>query len=223
MPLRARIDDQDVLAPFLDDVAWEELKTRVKTEKLELRLPCCDSVAYLRTSKHGVHHFVHKDRDTCTSAPETWQHLKAKAEIVRACRATGYDATTEVEDDGWRADVLATRGNAKIAFEVQWSPQTLEETEQRQQKYKNAGIRGCWFFRHPPPQYEATSELPLFKLEITDEACTIVFNPHGYYDWQQDGDRRISLRDFVTLLLIGKIRYCDRITAKSEQSVEITV
>ncbi len=131
MPLRAIINNEDVLAPFLDDAAWQLFKTRVKNEHLDVRLPCCGGIAYLRTSKHGLNHFVHKERDTCISAPETWQHLKAKREIVLACRSAGYEALTEVSGDGWRADVLAGKGNVKIAFEVQWSPQTWEETQER--------------------------------------------------------------------------------------------
>lgn len=81
MPLRAIINNEDVLAPFLDDEAWQLLKTQIKNEHLDVRLPCCGSIAYLRTSKHGLNHFVHKERDTCTSAPETWQHLKVNMRL----------------------------------------------------------------------------------------------------------------------------------------------
>lgn len=59
----------------------------------------------------------------------------------------GYEVTTEASGVDWRADVLATKpgknGLIKLAFEVQWSPQTLEQTEERQQKYTRDGIRCC--------------------------------------------------------------------------------
>jgi len=219
MPLRAIVNNEGILAPFLDDEAWQLLKTRVKNEHLDVRLPCCGNVAYLRTSKHGVKHFVHKERDTCTSAPETWQHLKAKHEIVLACKAAGYDTITEVSGDGWRADVLAVKGKVKIAFEIQWSSQTWEETQERQQKYKEAGIRGCWLFKRPPVQYRANNEVPLFKLEITEDAAIVIFNPYSYE--YESYDRRINLSEFVTALLHGKIKFCDHLTSLPRQTVRM--
>ena len=221
MPLRAIIRGENVIAPFLDNEAWEHLKKRVKQDNITVVMPCCGNPAYLRTSKHGFHHFVHKSTGNCTSKPETWQHLKAKHEITLACHAAGYDATTEVEGDGWRADVLATKDNVKIAFEVQWSRQTWEITQQRQQKFTEVGVRGCWFFKSPPEGYRAERNVPLFKLEVTDEDCAIIFNPQSYYDWQEEEHRRIALGDFVMLLLTGKVKFCERITAKPQQSVEI--
>lgn len=221
MPLRAIINNEDVLAPYLDDEAWNLLKVRVKHENLDVRLPCCRNAAYLRTSKHGLNHFVHKDRDTCTSAPETWQHLRAKHEIVLACRSAGYEALTEVSGDGWRADVLACKGNVKIAFEVQWSPQTWEETQERQRKYKEAGIRGCWLFKRPPVQSRANNDVPLFKIEVTEEEAVVVFNPYSYEEWNARHNRRIDLTDFVIALLQGKIKFCDHLTSLPRQTVRM--
>lgn len=221
MPLRATIDGEDIIAPFLNDDEWNELKKRVKVEKLVVHMPCCGAQGHLRISKYGVRHFYHKSRGDCTSKPETWQHLKSKQEIVRACRAEGYDARTEVEGDGWRADVLAVKDNIKVAFEVQWSPQNWALTQERQQKYKDAGIRGCWLFKSPPQGYLANRNVPLFKLEVTEDTCNVVFNPQSYYDWQEEEHQRIDLRDFIVSLLAGEIRFCEHVTAKSRQSLEI--
>lgn len=221
MPLRGIINGEAMIGSFLGDDEWNQLKQRVKSENLAVRIPCCSNLAYLRTSKHGIHHFVHKMRGDCMSAPETWQHLKAKQEIVRACREAGYDASTEVEGDGWRADVLAVKGNVKIAFEVQWSPQSWDITLERQQKYKDAGIRCCWLFKSPPEGYRANRDVPLFKLKVSEDACNVIFNPQSYYDWQKEEHQRIPVRDFVISLLTGKIRFCEHITAKHQQSVEI--
>jgi hypothetical protein len=221
LPLRASINGEMILAPFLDDIEWNRLTQRVKSENLEVTIPCCGNPAYLRTSKHGIHHFVHKVRSDCTSAPETWQHLKAKQAIVRACRDAGYDAITEVGGDGWRADVLAVKGNVKIAFEVQWSSQTWDVTQERQQRYKDAGIRCCWLFKSPPEGYRASRDVPLFKLNIFEDACIVVFNPQSYYDWQEEEHQTIELSNFVKSLLTGKIRFCEYITAKPQKNIEI--
>ncbi|MCZ7545096.1 MAG: competence protein CoiA family protein [Anaerolineae bacterium] len=221
MPLRAIIDGEDLLAPFLDDEAWASLKHRTKLEGLDVRLPCCGNSAYLRTSKRGLRHFVHRERGTCTSAPETWQHLKAKHNIVLACRAVGYEAITEASGEGWRADVLATKGNVKVAFEVQWSAQSWEVTQERQQQYRAAGIRGCWLFKRPPARYRANRDVPLFRLVVTEEAATVIFNPVSYETWEGTGNRRVPLTDFVTALLTGKIKFCDRLQTQRRQKVRI--
>lgn len=221
MPLRATINSEDIIAPFLSDDEWDNLKQRIKSENFEVIIPCCGNPAYLRTSKYGIRHFVHKTRGDCTSKPETWQHLKAKQEIVRACREVGYEVSTEVEGEGWRADVLAVKNNVRIAFEVQWSPQTWETTQERQQKYQNSGIRCCWLFKTPPANYKASQEVPLFKLNITDEACTVLFNPYSYESWQERHIRAIPLSEFVSALLSGKLKFCDELRATKQQKIRM--
>jgi competence protein CoiA len=128
----------------MSDEEWLNLKA----QRPKVRLCCCDSTGYLRTSKLGTKHFVHGKDRICNWAPEKWQHLLAKTEIVRVCQQFGYDAKTEVSGSDWRADVLATKTDRgqliRLAFEVQWSPQTLEETAARQAKYQRDGIRCCW-------------------------------------------------------------------------------
>lgn len=214
MPLRAIINGVDVIASFMTDDEWSQLKQRIKAEKLDVRMPCCGAQAHLRTSKYGVHHFYHKKKGDCTSPPETWQHLKAKQEIVLACREAGYDARTEVEGEGWRADVLAEKGNARIAFEVQWSPQSWEVTKQRQQKFKDAGVRGCWFFKRLPDYYYPTGDVPSFALHVTTDACTVIF-------YTDDASQEIPLSQFISLLLNSKLRFCDQFRAAPAQDVEI--
>ncbi|MGD1714787.1 competence protein CoiA family protein [Dapis sp. BLCC M172] len=126
MPLRAILDNQELFAPFISDKEWEELKQK----KVRVILPCCEAKGYLRISKQGIKHFVHKKKDGCNYKSETWQHLLCKTEIAIACKAMGYEVKTEARGVHWRADVLATKHIknqlVKLTFEVQWSPQTLE-------------------------------------------------------------------------------------------------
>lgn len=142
---------------------------------------------------------------------ETFYHLKAKADIARACEHAGYSATTEMAGEGWRADVLATRGEARIAFEVQWSFLRLEECEYRQQRYEQAGIRACWFFRNPPQvmarsgrthnagELKARRDLPLFHLVANgDSTFAVELHRHLY-----------PLAEFVELLLTRRVRFCE--------------
>jgi hypothetical protein len=221
MSLRAIIDGKDVIASFLDDEAWKELRAHIKQENIDVQMPCCGNPAYLRKSKHGFHHFIHRERGDCTSKPEIWQHLKAKQDIARACHAAGYNTKTEVIGDGWSTDVLATKGNIKLAFGVQWTRQTWETTQERQQRCKEAGIRGCWLFKTLPSQHHATREVPLFKLDVTETACTVVFNPYSYAYWESHYDRPIPLADFVTALLTGQIKFCETVRSQRRQKVGI--
>ena len=183
MPLRAFVDGKEVIASVLSDTEWETLRQKVQSEKLTVVLPCCDRAGYLRRSRLGTRHFAHKRAaddaaPRCDMEGETMEHLKAKADIVNACQRAGYRAAPEIPGEGWRADVLATppNGSGHIAFEVQWSFLRLEDCIFRQDRYARAAVRGCWFFRNPPPQWvrdsdigpelKAKRELPLFHLWV---------------------------------------------------------
>ncbi|NEQ72885.1 MAG: hypothetical protein F6K23_07255 [Okeania sp. SIO2C9] len=61
MPLRAILDNQELLAPLLSDEEWEELKRK----KVQVILPCCEARGHLRTSKLGTKHFAHNKKDGC--------------------------------------------------------------------------------------------------------------------------------------------------------------
>lgn len=151
MPLRAFFGEQELISTDLPQEQWDALKEAVKSGKKPLILPCCQQPGFLRVSSKGLRHFVHaKSSETCDWKPESAEHLRAKSEIIAACRASGWHAIPEYAENDWRADVLATKNNLRIAFEVQWSPQTLEETEFRQKRYEQANVRGCWFFRKLP-------------------------------------------------------------------------
>ncbi len=120
--------------------------------------PVCMEETFCRTR-----HFVHQRANGCSGSGETFQHLWAKAEVLHACADAGWQASTEVSGDGWRADVLASRGSARVAFEVQWSSQDEDAFGFRQKRYAVDGIRGCWLFRGEVPS-PAQRELPIFVL-----------------------------------------------------------
>jgi phage FluMu protein Com len=208
MPLRAFIDAQEILAPLVSNEEWEILKSRVGKAGAVATLPCCQSPAYLRTSSRGIKHFVHKTKTACDWQSETWQHLKTKTEIVLGCQRAGYTVSTEVSGDNWRADVLAQKSTFKIAFEVQWSRQTLEETLERQERYKTAGVRACWFFRYPLEH--VSHELPLFELTLPEEIPTVTLNDTAY-----------PVATFVEALLTRRIRFCNHLRVKQVQPLRI--
>ena len=181
MPLRAYIEDKEIVSIDLNDEEWSALKARLKAKKTVLILPCCGQEGFLRTSSKGLKHFVHlKSANPCDWKPESAEHLKAKVAIMEACREQGWNAIPEFSEADWRADVLAVQGGKRIAFEVQWSRQTYEATRLRQERYKASNVRGCWFFRIAPKEmsdYDKTlvadKETPAFKI-FKDENSNIL-------------------------------------------------
>ena len=206
MPLRALFETREIVAPTLDRVQWEALWRETHGAAGKLTLPCCGSRAFQRTSRRGLQHFYHSPDTECDERGETQDHLAAKLAIVQGCERAGFQPHPEWLEDGWRADILAVRGPLRIAFEVQWSRLSLEETVQRQDRYARAGVRGCWFFRYPPvglrqPHDEqplvARHDLPAFLLpHDPDGAPCVCLNGHT-----------LPLDRFVAQLLSGKVRF----------------
>ncbi len=224
MPLRGLINEKDVIASFLSANEWAELRTAVRNHRIEVLLPCCQNTAHLRTSKLGTNHFVHNRKNNCSWGPETIEHLKAKMDIAIACRAAGYEVSTEALGPDWRADVLAIKGSVKVAFEIQWSRLTLEETEKRQHQYRRDGIRCCWFFRSPPKEWNtAVKHLPLFTLQPNPNEGSLALRVRLQHKTIPfDSQPSYPLYYFVTFLLNRQIKFCSHYKTRRQQSLRIT-
>ena len=175
MPLRALIDGKEIIAPFLDDSEWNSLKNDISSGSKQAILPCCQNLGFLRTSKLGTKHFVHKRKSNCTWEPETKEHLEAKAAILIACKNAGFNASTEVSGPDWIADVLVTKGSLKIAFEVQLSYQNTLKTLERHDKYIRDGIICCWLFNKIPLEL-INSNFACFEISKCHERFVVYLN-----------------------------------------------
>jgi hypothetical protein len=221
MPLAAIIDSQEVISCFLSKEEWEALKTSVKENQLEVIISQTGKIGYLRTSSNGVFHFAHKKGEKPINwKPESRQHLTAKSEVLLGCKEAGWDACPEYNNNKWIADILAVKGKNRIAFEIQWSQQTLEKTNSRQNRYLEDNVRGCWFFKTPPKQIldyndaaKASHETPVFKIfEDKQNNINVIFN-----------QLELRLKDFVFKLLNGQIKYRENLRVKPKQSVDIEI
>jgi competence protein CoiA len=88
---------------------------------------------------------------------------------VEAARDQGWEAETELADvspsgERWQADVLARKNGLRVAIEIQWSSQTVEETLRRQERYRQSGVRCLWLLQKNG--LPVSKELP--AAQITD-------------------------------------------------------
>lgn len=207
MPLKAVCGDTTFIAPLLSDEQWQRLRSDVKAKRLMLRMPCCQAAAFPRESKLGTRHFYHKPGVECDAKGETLEHLLAKAHVAIGARDAGYEVDTEASGDGWRADVLAKKGQARVAFEIQWSAQSLEDTVYRQERYAAAGVRCAWLFRKLPPKTVPTRDLPMFQLNFERRELPTAAG--------------LPLRQFTAALLGGQFKFCASARAMDRQPMTI--
>lgn len=194
MPLSALIDAEPIYAFNFAPTAWTALRSRAK----DLRFPCCDAGVVLKRSPLGTQFFAHARRGNCATAPESAEHLQAKDMIARAAIDAGWKAETEVRGkspagEDWVADVLVTRGTVKLAFEVQWSRQSDEETRARQARYEGSGVRAVWLMKQkdiPRP----SKGLPAFLLQKTDDGFCVAVDWDPFFHF---ANQHYSLDRFV--------------------------
>jgi len=156
---------------------------------------------------------VHKAAGDCTShEPETAEHRAAKSAAYLAVRESGWSGDVEVPcnsgpQPGWIADVLATRDQARVAIEIQWSRQDHEQFVQRQARYAADGVRAVWFARHTAHlPGDAIKALPVFPLERgEDNSFTTGIGPHT-----------LPLSDAVTALLSRRVQFREVLTAREQ-------
>lgn len=150
MPLVAELDGTRMVSIDLDDDAWDAL--RLRSRGGALRFSGCGAAAYLRTSRRGLRHFVHAPGTGSCDAhgKESPAHMQAKALIVAAARAAGWQAEPEVPGPGYQADVLATSPTGvRLNFEVQLAREGDTDYRTRSERRVADGCRVLWLTRYP--------------------------------------------------------------------------
>ncbi len=212
MPLRCTDPERgaSVLAFDLSPESWRALEAENRRRR-HLRMPCCSSEVTLRRSRLGTAHFAHKAIGACITAPETDEHLRLKRMAVEAARAAGWEAQTEVagqtpEGEPWRADVLAWRGEERMAVEVQWSPQTDEETLSRQERYRLSGVRGLWLFRQA--DFPVSQSLPAARIGgMPEEGLTALLPGYRSSRPKHDGGQELPMAELLAAAFGGRLRW----------------
>lgn len=213
MPLRAIAPDgTSIIATDASPEEWARIKVEVRTARAAWRLPCCAAAPVAKTSSLGTPFFSHHTRNLCSWAPETAHHLALKAAAVNAARRQGWTVDTEVagdtDGDTWVADVLARRGNARVAVEVQWSPIHEDELLRRQARYARAGIRGLWLIRSP--NFPLSHALPAACVRETVsgyEAMLPAFEGRRRLEDAHEWQQRMPVDDFLAAAFGGRLQW----------------
>ena len=228
MPLTCLGESGERIQAFdLTDQEWSALKVRNRRDQ-HLRMACCSSSAVLKQSSRGTCFFSHKRVGPCTTADESEEHRQLKLLAIDAARGNGWSVEAEVSGatpsgEQWRADVLATKGSAKVAVEIQWSGQVDAETMRRQRRYQEAGIRCLWLLRQPG--FEISNDLPATCIGGSIADGFVALLPHHWMvmrrkdrahpdRWRQSA----PMRDFLDAAFSRRLKWGDPTTVFGEQA-----
>lgn len=163
-------EHQPIYSFRLNGGDWDALAEKNRKEH-HLRMACCDGAVTLKRSPYGTQFFAHARRRDGCSGPESAEHLLAKEIIARAVESSGWQARVEHRHPAgnWTSDVVALRDGQQIVFEVQFSPQTPDETKRRDERYRADGVECVWLLKAPKTFSPAkVVHPPLFPLTMED-------------------------------------------------------
>lgn len=211
MPLKSSTRAGDTIFAFnYDTNAWQALQSENRQHK-HLVMPCCGRSVVVKTSHLGTQFFAHVVDERTPCARESEEHLLAKDLVAKAVIKAGWHAQTEMPLENARstANVLATNNGRRVAFEIQWSRQTFEETTRRHRTYRDVSVRALWLFRQA--DYPMDHDIPAFRLVRKDGEPG--FNVWVWSDTLGIGRRdrqasqEIELQTFITGALSGQLQW----------------
>ncbi|BAQ63905.1 competence protein CoiA [Geminocystis sp. NIES-3709] len=169
MPLTAihKSNDFNVIVSTLDYESADKIREAFAVGSLFC--PFCDCPMFPRSSVYKVPHFVHKRQNSCSSSGETYQHLFAKHKLAEQLREANPNDIITVEHRiptllSYRIiDVAQNKNGYLIAHEIQLSPITVEELQQRVNDYTQQGIESIWYFGETNAKNKAIKEYCYIK------------------------------------------------------------
>lgn len=241
MPFHCLSSSGEKLYSFTyDHAAWAKLKEQSKS--LGLKMSCCDTPAVVKTSRLGTQFFAHKSKSSSCeyrSKGETVEHQFCKFLVSRQLHQMGWHVETEKvgyspEGKMWIADIYAERKKAKLAIEIQWSPQDYEETVRRQQVYKSSGLECVWFLRvaardksfaYGSGYSTRTREVPVFPFTKEHDNCFYVHETKTQGDLTEryHYDYSLELCDFVKELFSGFVQFYPKYHNENNHRIGLTM
>lgn len=219
---------------------WITLK---EDKASSFNMACCGNHAILKTSKLGTQFFAHKVKpksSDCSTGGETTEHIHIKYLVSKRLFECGWSVNVEKRGETpsgekWIADIYAEKGNAKIAIEVQWSPQTFVETKRRQEKYAQSGVRCAWLLRSSSIKARdaivgdyaySTKDMPVFSIyrnKSQDGQTYMVYNVNRLKTDSYDPLEPITieLESFIKSLVSSEIRFTKKYSPIKRLYLEI--
>lgn len=114
--------------------------------------PACHERVVLRVGKHKIAHFAHcRGSQCCLSEGETAEHLKGKQQLFTWASQRQLRPQLEVylPQINQRPDLLIHQSQQAIALEFQCSPISVERLSERNQGYRQLGIKYWWLLGSP--------------------------------------------------------------------------
>jgi hypothetical protein len=171
--------DGDALVAFdLNRDQFLDLKMQHKSRPGCLRF-ADGLVAIPRSGSSVAQHFAHKAGEGGITEPETIHHIRAKRAIRDVAVARGWHAQIEARhpEGLWVADVLLTREARRVAFEVQWSAQTVDDFVARTTRYRNSDVEVVWLAKFTSRTwYDLQAAVPALPLRVDGIGTS---RPHG--------------------------------------------
>lgn len=202
MPMTALLDGTRLSALDIPAGQWQSIRETYRDRTLTMT---CGERAIPKVSSLGLKYFAHHPKSGCDlheTGPETVEHHMAKAVLANAARQAGWNAEIEVVSPtrDWIADVMISRGEQRIALEVQWSPQRTEDILARTRRYESSGVGCRWFLgpanhsRDVPRAYNISGEGEFIKASLP-----------GVYGTSPDGST-MPLYDAAYRLFAGQMK-----------------
>jgi hypothetical protein len=149
-----RLPDEAPLV-YLPEGEADAFRQDCRAGHLVCPLPECPDRRYIARGGSRRHHFAHHG-GAGGHAPERYFHLVGKRLIADLVRDRHPGAEVVVEgriENGQVADVLARSPGSgrRYAFELQYSPLTVDEWRARHEGYRSLNIVDTWLFGHTKP------------------------------------------------------------------------
>ncbi|MBI5975278.1 competence protein CoiA [Staphylococcus canis] len=186
--------------------------------------PVCQAPVILRNGQTKVAHFAHRTHCRLKSShpSESLEHLRYKHHIYQQCCMLGYDANMEVwlPDIQQIPDILVQH----TAIEVQLSPISIKEIQQRTAGLNQLGYRVIWITRLPNIKRELFQFSQLHQTLIDhNNGHLICIDPINLELKRLAQLIPITAKQFNAKVERISIKACLDMTLKSQYINEITV
>lgn len=221
MSLNCQAGAQKIHSFLQSESEWAALKS-ANAKNGPLRMSCCGGPVTLRITSLGTRYFSHRSKGDCAHPVDAPEHMLAKVVIAQAIDRAGwnFDTTTvgQIADgSAWTADVMATQASrGRVAFQLEWGKQSVEETQRRQDVFRSSKVRGLWFMRHLGVPVERHTPAFGLAFDAQTKAFRVLLPSDRYrhstqnihalktsHAWQQE----IDLSEFVAGALSGRLKF----------------